>query len=670
MLRKNINKWALTTAIVALLCGNITPALAADNGSNSGDDLDKLLDMPIKDLTNMEVTSVSKRAEKASEAAAAIYVITQEDIRRSGFNSLPEVLRMVPGVQVSRINSGWWAITARGNAQPFGNKLLVLIDGRSIYNPLFSGVLWEEQSTPLEDIERIEVIRGPGSTLYGANAVNGVINIITKNSKDTQGNLASVGGGNYDKFSGLYRYGGRISDTDTYRTYINNYEQGDSKTESSHSTFDAYDMTRGGFRYDGGDKMGNANYTVSSDVYKGDRELPFTMLPATNAQGSIDGTQVHDMFGGNVIGKYDKKLDNGSDVQLQAYYDFTGRDANTFGYKISTVDLDAQHNINLSENHQFMWGLGYRGVLASLDSAVDASYDRDNMQTNLFSGFAQDKIQIVPDELYLTLGSKIEHNSFSGVEFEPNARVTWLPTQTQTVWGAVTRAVRTPSIAERTITQAIVGSAFGVASYQGNDDVTSEKLIAYELGYRNQLTKTFSVDVTTFINDYDSLRTFAATSNPFILDIQNNAQGITRGFEVSSNWQVFRDWSLTGSYSYLDPHLKNDEPATNSLDADKDTSPHNMFNIRSHYDISSEWEFNNSVYYMSKIASAAITDTHGVDGYASLDANVIYKPAKGIELMLSGENLLHDMHQEFGSAPYSIPAEIPRSVFGKVTFRF
>jgi len=635
-------------------------------------DIDKLLDTPIADLTNMEVTSVSKRAEKASEAAAAIYVITQEDIRRSGFNTVPEALRMVPGIQVSRINSGWWAITARGNAQAFGNKLLVLIDGRSIYNPLFSGVLWEEQSTPLEDIERIEVIRGPGSTLYGANAVNGVINIITKNSKDTQDNLVTAGAGNYDEFSGLLRHGGKISETDTYRTYVNHYRQQGSETQSGDRTFDAFEMTRGGFRYDGGLISGNTDYSVSGDVYGGKRELPFVVLSAVNGAGFVDGSQVHSQYGGNIVGKYNRKLDDGSEVQMQAYYDIAARDAATFGYKIQTLDWDAQHNINLSENHQFMWGLGYRLVDAEPDSSIPVNYSDTSITTNLFNAFAQDKIQLLPEELFLTLGSKIEHNTFTGFELEPNVRMTWLPTQTQTVWGAVTRAVRTPSIAERTITQAFQGTPIGLVSYQGNNEVTSESMIAYELGYRNQLTKDLSLDISTFINDYDSLRTFESDGGAPLptLIIQNRGYGQTRGIEMASNWQVSKRWQLTGSYSYLDMNIKVEPGSTDIVGkSDDGASPKDMFNIRSHYDISEELEINNAIYYIGDI-NGGLADSNDVNGFASIDANVIYKPIKGLELSLVGQNLLDDSHQEFGSVPYGVPSEIPRSVFGKVTFRF
>lgn len=663
----SINLKSKLYLIPSIICFGSSYSLAAENL-----DLDKLLDTPIKDLTKMEVTSVSKRAEKASEAAAAIFVITQEDIRRSGSNSIPEVLRIVPGVQVSRINSGWWSITARGNSEAFGNKLLVLIDGRSIYNPLFSGVLWDEQSTPLEDIERIEVIRGPGSTLYGANAVNGVINIITKNTKDTQGNLASAGAGSYDKFSGTYRYGGKLKE-DTYRAYVNHYNQGDSNIYSlSDANSDAFDITRSGVRLDGNDKSNNLEYSFSSDFYKGEHKLPFVALSAVNGTGIEDGSQKHSIFGGNVIGKIEKKLDSGADVQFQAYYDFTGRDANTFGYKIHTLDLDGQENINLSDNHQFMWGLGYRVVYAELDNSLAVNYNNSFVTTNLFSGFAQDKIQILPDELYLTIGSKLEHNIYTGVEVEPNARVTWLPTQTQTVWGAVTRSVRSPSIAENEISQALQGTPIGLVYYKGNHDVVSEKMIAYELGYRNQLSGKFSVDATGFINDYSDLRTFESDGGAPLptLDIRNKAYGLTRGLELSSNWQVSNDWNLSASYSYLDMDIKLKDGSTDTVGkSDDGTSPNNMFNVRSHYKIDDKWETDQALYYVDGI-DAGLADPRSVKDYLRFDARIGYKPTDGVDLSLVGQNLFDNQHQEFGSAPYSQPAEIPRAVFGKVTVRF
>lgn len=653
----------------------VSAILFASSARADNADIDKLLDTPIAELTEMEVTSVSKRSEKASEAAAAIYVITNEDIRRSGMNSLPEVLRLAPGIQVSRINSGWWAITSRGNASGFGNKLLVLIDGRSIYNPLFSGVLWEEQSTPLEDIERIEVIRGPGSTLYGANAVNGVINVITKSAKDTQGALVRAGGGSYENFNGLARVGSKVGDNAYFRAFLDNTRQGQSHLYSSEDNYDDYSITRGGFKYNAENAAGNRTYSVQSDVYNGDRNLPFTRVPAVNVAGFTNRTDTHDLYGGNIVGKYGIKLDSGSDIDLQVYYDFTGRSADIYGHKIHTLDFDGQQTIDLSQNHQFIWGLGYRFVYGDWDQSDIANYTSNDIVTNkLFSAFAQDKIQILPDELFITIGSKIEHNDYTGIEIQPNARVTWLPTADQTVWGSVAKAVRTPSPADTDLRQVAQGTPGGLVVGYGSHAFESEEVIAYELGYRNQPLKNVSIDVAAFYNDYDKLRSFEPVT-PGVgevarLRIDNKLSGMSRGIEIASTWQVTPKWNLTGSYSYLDMDLKRDNDSRDVLGLGEDgRSPTNIFNIRSHYAFSEELEFDTALYFVDDI-NGGRSDPHKIDQYYRFDARIGYKPWENIELSLLGQNLLDGNHPEFGSANYSQPAEIPRAVYGKVTVRF
>ncbi len=661
-------------AFTAIALLGSSPAFAAD-------DIDKLLDTPLKDLMNMEVTSVSKKSEKATEAAAAIYVITQEDIKRSGVASIPEALRMAPGIQVSRINASAWEVTSRGSASrsQFENKLLVLIDGRSVYNPLFSGVLWEEQSTPLEDIDRIEVIRGPGSTLWGANAVNGVINIITKNSKNTQGTLVSAGAGSFEKFSGMARQGGKINDNTTYRAYVQDYENGNTKGLNGNSINDSWHMSRTGFRADGDNKQGT-NYTIQGDLYQGKKNEQFDLLPSLTGSFNpsaglvVNAPDTHNMLGGNLLGSYNKKLDDGSDLDIQLYYDYTQRGLDIFSQKVSTIDFDAQHSINLSENHAFLWGVGYRLISYDLGGSDILRYKAVDEQSsvNLFNSFLQDKIQLVPDELFLTLGSKFEHNEYTGFEFEPNVRLTWLPTSNQTVWSAVSRAVRTPSINERNLTQIIAafpGPAYGAYTVDGR--LESEDLIAYELGYRIQPTDKLSFDVTGFVNDYSNLRTFEQ-SGPIAPDIaasytlSNKASGMNKGLEFSSNWEITKNWSLSGGYSYIDSHIKLDRDSTDNLfgSTDKERSPRNMFNARSHYKIADQLQMNNTLYYVAKLP------TDQVPSYYRLDTNVIWNVSDGIDLSLVGQNLLDGEHQEFGGATYNSPSEIPRSVFGKVTVRF
>ena len=641
----------------------------------STDDLDDLMQMSLQDLTQIQVTSVSKRAEKANEVAAAISVITAEDIRRSGANTVPEVLRGIPGLQVSRINAGWWAISARGNANQFGNKLLVLLDGRSLYNPMFSGVVWEEQGTPLEDIERIEVIRGPGSTLWGSNAVNGVINIITKNSKDTQGDMIAAGIGNFESTNAYGRHGGKIGDDATYRTYANHFVQDNSESASGAAAFDGWDMTRAGLRVDG--KLDNeANYTVSSDVYKGSRDIPFTRVPDI----SIDRVKValdeHQMYGGDVITKYSRKLADDSNVDLQVYYDFVGRDGDEFGQKIQTLDFDAQHTFDINKRNQFIWGGGYRVVYAEMDPSLLIRYPYGNTElTQLVSAFAQDKIELVPNKLFLTLGSKFEYNTYTNFEVQPNARLAWLPTPNQTVWTAVTKAVRTPSIDERNMSQIVGATPAGYVQIQANPNIQSEELIAYEVGYRNQPLTNVSFDATAFINQYHNLRTIEPGGTPggdvvISLIPENLGERTTTGFELAANWDVEKNWSLSGTYSYLNMDFKHESGSLDTIAASEDgKSPTNMYSIKSHYIFNSEWEMDNSAYYYGAITGSS-GDPNNVKAFTRMDAKLTYKPMEGVETALIGQNLLYAQHQEFGSSIYSQPYEIPRSVYAKITLRF
>ena len=666
-MHKNLYKKLLTASCLSLVMAS---------NANATDDLDEMMKMSLTDIMNIEVTSVSKRAEKASEAAAAISVITSEDIRRSGANSIPELLRGVPGIQVSRINAGAWAVTSRGNADNFGNKLLVLIDGRSIYNPLFSGVLWEEQSTPLEDIDRIEVIRGPGSTLWGANAVNGVINIITKNSKDTQGNVVTAGIGSFDRDLGFARHGGKIDDNTTYRAYVNQYNQDNSVTNNGAAAFDEWNMTRSGVRVDS-KLSADDSLTFSSDVYNGERNIPFTKVPTISVSGIKSDTDTHEIYGGNAIAKLSKKISDKSSIDLQGYYDFVGRDAEIFGHKIHTLDLDGQHSIELSNSNQFMWGAGYRLIHDDIDTSNIARYQpRDeSITTQLFSAFAQDKIELSPKELYLTLGSKFEHNDFTGFEVQPNARLAWTPDETNTVWGSVTRAVRTPSQNENYLTQMVQGTAGGYVALQSNQTLKSEELIAYEIGYRTQPLKDVSIDATAFVNDYNNIRSFELSGGiaPDVLATlveKNKGKGISKGFELGSTWQATDKWQLKGSYSYLDMDIKMDSDSSDTISKAEDgRSPDNMFSLNSHYSIDNDWELDQALYYVGAIDGSA-SDKHSVNAYLKLDAKVTYRPTEGVETSLIGQNLLDNRHQEFGSMVYSDAYQIPRSVFGKVTVRF
>lgn len=652
----------------------------AANANAVDADIDDLMNLSLKELTQIKVTSVSRKSEKANEAAAAITVVTQEDIKRSGANTIPEVLRIVPGVQVAQVDSNKWIVTSRGfpSSSQFSNKMLVLIDGRSIYSPIFSGVIWDEQMTPMEDIERIEVIRGPGSSMWGANAVNGIINIMTKSAQDTQGTLISSGFGSFEKTNQYLRHGDKLGEDFAYRVYGQHYDHNGSKAVNGSTRDDEWDTQRAGFKTE--TKIdASSKLEVQGDMYQGERDEVFDRTPINNSSLITAAPSVHETKGFNIMTKYGRQLSEDSRVDFQLYYDYASRDVSLLNADINTIDLDMQHSINLGESHELVWGLGYRLIHGNETGSnlLRLSNNELDNTVNLFSGFVQDKIELVPEELFLTLGSKIEHNTYTGVEIQPNARLAWTPVENQTIWGAVSRAVRTPSQIERDITQVLQAAHIGGGVYTyvtavDSDGYDSEELTAYELGYRFQPTDNTALDLAAFYNDYDSLRTLEQT-NAITYYPDNRATGKAKGFEVSAKWDPVPEWNLAMGYSYIDVDIKLDAGSTDNTRITKDTegrTPTNMVNLRSHYSITDKFSIDNAVYYYDDIKKTGVAGAGTIKDYIRFDTQLSYEVADGIEFSLTGKNLLDDQHQEYIRATYNNTTEIPRSVFGKVTLRF
>lgn len=397
------------------------------------------------ELMNMKITSVSKTEERLSDAPAAVYVITHDDIRRSGVTSIPEALRLAPGVHVAREGAHSWAISIRGFNSDITNKLLVLIDGRSVYSPLFAGVFWDVQDTLLEDVERIEVISGPGGTLWGANAVNGVINIITRSAQDTLGGFAEFGGGNQEQgFAGL-RYGGKLGEDAAVRGYLKTFSRDSFRRADGERAIDDWQMNQGGFRLDWQQSEADL-FTVQGDIYSGKEDGMFRDDFILGTVPGPDFKDQSDVAGGNLLGRWERQLSETSDFQLQAYYDYSKREIpGTYDEARDTFDIDFQHHFKLGRRNDILWGLGYRWTRDDIDNTTFATFTPDSRSDETFSAFLQDKIDLWDEKLFLTLGSKFEHNDYTGFEYQPNARLSWLPTERQTLWAAVSRAVRTPA---------------------------------------------------------------------------------------------------------------------------------------------------------------------------------------------------------------------------------
>src|SRR5712691_686216 len=566
-----------------------------------------LAETSLETLINMEVTSVSKKQEKLSKTAAAIFVITQEDIRRSGTSSIPELLRMVPGLDVAHIDANKWAISSRGFNELFADKMLVLIDGRTMYTPLFSGVYWDVQDTLLEDVDRIEVIRGPGATLWGANAVNGVINIITKQAKETQGGLVTVGTGNQERGLGAVRYGGKLGDRSYYRFFAKYFNRDAFAKSSGERATDGWNILREGFRTDW--KVTDQDLlTVQGDFYNGSAggSVPGVVSLSPPTTVSVDD-RAH-LAGGNVLGWWKHAFSDRSDTTLHFYYDRADRRDVLLSEVRHTVDLDFDHHLALGNRHDIVWGLGYRFTAGRTAGSLTFSFNPSARGDGLYSGFVQDEITLLPDRLRLTLGTKLEHNNYSGLEIQPNIRLLWTPRPHHAIWAAVSRAVETPSRFEANarINKAAFVRADGttrLVSEFGNPRLPGETVLANEFGYRARLSRRIWLDLATFYNVYANLHTdergvsFFEDSPPprhrvLPIFLANKMHGETHGMEIAPKWNVTGRWTLSTGYTQLQMHLHVDPSSTDSSlpEEEAGSSPRQQLHLRSYLNLPHDLE--------------------------------------------------------------------------------
>jgi iron complex outermembrane receptor protein len=600
-------------------------------------------------LLDIEVTSVSKRPEKLSETASAIQVITGEDIRRSGASSLPEALRLASNLEVAQVDSRQWAISARGFSSTTANKLQVLIDGRSVYTPLFSGVFWDVQDTLLADVDRIEVISGPGATLWGANAVNGVINVISKHAKDTQGLLLEGGGGTELRGFGGLRYGGSLSSNLHYRVYGKYFDRDSTVLSNGQDATNDWHMGQGGFRLDWDASDANL-FTFQGDIYDG-----------RIAQAGTNSDIV--VTGGNVIGRWSHTISEASDFNLQMYYDRTQRDIpGTFAEDLDTFDVDFDHRFPLGDWNAIVWGLGYRLTEDDVENTPMLAFLPARLTRHLFSGFVQDEIMLVRDRLHLTLGTKLEHNDYTGFEYQPSVRLAWKITPRQTVWGAVSRAVRTPS---RIDNDFFAPGTPPFVLLQGGTNFASEELMAYELGYRIQPHERLSLSLAAYYHDYDKLRSTEQVNPPapFPIVIGNGQEGESYGLELTADYRLTDWWRLRAGYNEMRSEIRAKPGSTDTSNGSNEShDPNRQFSLRSSWDLPGRLELDAAFRYVSKIANQSVPD------YAELDLRLAWRATADVELSVVGQNLLHDRHAEFG-AP-AARQEIQRSVYGKLTWRF
>ncbi len=691
-------------------------AFSVLTGTPAGAEVD-LASFDLEDLISMEITSVSKKAERAFEAPAAAFVITSEDIRRSGMRTIPELLRLVPGVQVAQLSSSQYAISVRGFNGNFSSKLLVLIDGRSVYTPLFAGVFWDVQDLPLANVDRIEVIRGPGGTVWGANAVNGVINIVTKSAADTQGWHVETGVGNYEKpGTGVLRYGGSIAEVVDFRVYLKHFDREKFKTGNNNKdgivpAHDAWDQVRTGFRLDA--TVGESgNFTFQGDLYKG------------NEDSTVAGSEgTFKLGGGNVLGRYTQKFSDSHNLTLQIYYDRTDRKANILIYELDTVDVEVKHQIAPLPWLDLVWGGEYRHHRDHAKTANPASFTPNpslglvdvltllpsTRTFDLLSGFIQAEARVWEERLRITLGTKLEDNDMSGFEVQPSLRMAFVPNETMTVWGSASRAVRTPSRAGHDfatiniIENPLLGDPRLIATLDaGTRNIEAEDLMAYEAGIRVQPMDWIHLDLAAFYNDYDDLTMYDVSSVPINLSAAmsgtvpitvinristNNGSGVAWGFEFFARVHLLEDhaivkkWWVDATYSYIDVDLDRDagnhignllDGEGNPIGEDEEqdlgrTESHHTIGMRSHMNFDHNLELDLAYWYVGAVEEVG---DQKVDAYHRFDFRVGWRPTEHVEASFSVENLFDAGHDEWNSELFIAGTKVPRTFYAKIVLGF
>jgi iron complex outermembrane receptor protein len=634
--------WALLV-FGPLALAQVVPPAAPPNQTD-------LKALSLEQLSEIEVTSPGKKEEKLSRVAAAVYVITQEEIRRSGVRSLEDALRLATGLEVATFNGGGGPVSARGFNTNSANKIQVFLDGRSLYSPLFGGVLWDMQSTVLEDIDRIEVIRGPGATLWGGNAVNCVINITTKSAKDTAGGLVVAGGGvGAERGFATFRYGGAIGKNTAYRGYGNFLDRDSLTLQTGADANDPYQMRQGGFRTDTSLTAAD-QITFQGDLYSAD-------------EGILNRPDIA-LHGGNVLMRWTHRFHDSSELQFQTYYDRTSRLVPSQIDEVRNMyDVDMQHHIRFGERHDVVWGLGYRVSNDSTKTEPLLFFDPSGRHLALFNVFAQDEIALSGDRLRLVLGSKFENYTYSGWDAQPSARLIWTPSTHQSIWGAISRAVRIPTQFDEDLRITPPGTSLVVI--RGDAAFQSEALTAYELGYRVLPLPQLSFDIATYYNRYDHLRSQEAPpGGGFPIVLGNQLQGRTYGAEVTAGYQVLPWWRLTSGYSNLQKNLSTDPGSTDTTGGlQEGIDPRNQFSLRSNMDLPRKTELD---FWVRHVSALQLLSGPPVPSYTVFDVRLGWRPTENVAISLVGRNLPQQHHVEFGPAGELVH----RAVYVTTTWRF
>ncbi len=655
---------AFATVISAFTCFFLLVTFCSSTSAQEQEQT-SLFDMSLEELMKLKVVSVTRIPDQDYfSSAAAIHVITQEDIQSSGHTSLPEQLRMVPGMHVARIDGNKWAIAPRGFNSLFNNKTLVQLDGRTLYSPIFSGVYWGNQDPTLEDLDRIEVIRGPGGSLWGANAFNGIVNIMSKTARETQGWLLSGGAGDEEQGFGTVRYGGQLAENAFFRIYAKHNERDDSATYGDpHS--DESRFTQGGFRIDWEETNDNS-FTLQGDLFQSRWDDSFIAADLSSGTNPANKMDVENN-GWDILGRWCRSFSETSSMKFQVYFDrndYKDDEDLTSRAQVDVFDMDFQHNLALGERNQAVWGFGYRRVHSHFRRGVAKTmYNPSKRSTQTFSFFVQDAIALIHDRLALTVGTKIEDNDHTGWEIQPNVRLAWTPDAKHTLWAAVSRAVRVPSIIQEDLDLIVLMLAPNTPfTLEGNRHLDSEKMVSLECGFRMRPFETLLLDITAFSNWYDDLTvTRELPVFPPVVQWVNQQDGYSQGIEAAVTWQVSPQWKLSSSYSWMNMRL--DGGAAEAMEEDV---PSHQFQVRSYYHFTPDLELNSALYYYDRVSK------HDTDSFFRLDLGLIWEPVTNFEISVWGQNLLDPKHKEYGTDPFFSAGggEMQRSFYAKMTWRF
>ncbi len=659
--------------LVPIIC---LPSAGAQQASDTPRTRD-LSQLSLEELTKIEVSSVTRKDQELFRTPAAVYVITKEDIRNSGARSLPELFRMVPGMQVAQVYANEWAVSARGFNSRFADKMLVLVDGRSIYSEIYSGVFWDQNDVLLGDIDRIEVIRGPGGTLWGANAVNGIINIITSKARETAGTRATVESGRIAD-DGSFRYGGQIGDHVQYRGYEKYLQRNSLLTDAGLSAHDEGHTNQGGGRLDWQPDQQDT-VTTQGDIYRGNEEQHVYEFTPT---GAVIATNAVTTSGGYSLARWEHRFIS-SDLALQGYFNQERHGELAGNGRERSYDLDFQHHLAALHRNDIIWGLGARLTTDHIFGAP-IPFVHNAHRDRLLSLFFEDDYSLLPEKLVVTSGFKLQHNSYTGFEIQPDLRAIYTPDLRHAVWGAISRAVRTPSVQDRDLhflePEPSPGPLPLEVLAQGNPAFHSEVVIAYEGGYRQQLGRVLSLDLAGFINHYSSLRYtpvlapyVTVTPEPTVIVptiYTNSMLARTHGLEAALSWNPAPRLRIQASYGWLNNHsyLPGNQPAP---EGDLWSTPTNTLDLRSTWSLSRHWALTSSTYSVSRLERPLANGAPSVRGFNRLDSQVTFKLSEAIQCSAGGANLLDARHPEFDPGDgYSIRSQVPRSAFFNAVWSF